>query len=447
MIVTQSGVGDFRRLSFVDEKLRKVGIVVGPAHWRGQKIQYRHRVLGLLSLLLVITYIDRVCLAIAGPRMQEELGIDPVAWGWVTGMFTLSYAAFEIPSGALGDRLGPRKVLTRIVLWWSAFTSLTGIVSNFYLLLFTRFCFGMGEAGAYPNTGVVISRWFPPLKRTSAWGVAMMASQFGGALTPFLVVPIQMRYGWRASFYVFGVLGVVWAVAWYHWFRDSPSEKRGVSKEEAAEIGVSVKAHRALPWRLAIRSRNLLSIMMLAGSYGYTLYFFQSWLPTYLVKGRGFTEIGLLLSSLPFLVGGMANCGGGFLSDLLVRKLGLKWGRRSLGLAGLGSAALFLTAAMLIEHRIWSLVFLSLSYGGITIQQPGVLGACLDIGGKYAGAVTGAMNTATYVAAFLSSVAYGYIVKSYGYDAPFLPMIAQLLISTLLWFRVDPTHDVIAEAE
>jgi MFS transporter, ACS family, glucarate transporter len=113
----------------------------------------------------------------------------------------------------------------------------------------------------------------------------------------------------------------------------------------------------------------------------------------------------------------------------------------------LGVAALFLTAVMLTEQKLWALALLSLSYGGITIQQPGVLGVCLDIGGRYAGAVTGAMNTATYVAAFLSSVVYGYIVKSYGYDAPFIPMIVLLLISALLWLRIDPAQDLISEAE
>jgi MFS transporter, ACS family, glucarate transporter len=379
--------------------------------------------------------------------MQEALHIGPVAWGWVTGVFTISYAAFEIPSGALGDRLGPRRVLTRIVVWWSVFTSLTGIVSNYYLLLLTRFCFGMGEAGAYPNTGVAISRWFPLPKRASAWGIAMMASQIGGALAPLLVVPIQMRYGWRASFYLFGLLGAGWAIVWYRWFRDSPAEMPKVGQQEVAEIGISVRSHRALPWTVGIRSGNLWGMMTMAASYGYTLYFFQSWFPTYLVKGRGFTETGLLLSSLPFFVGACANGCGGFVSDALVRRLGLKWGRRSLGLAGLGSAALFMIAVMLTEQKLWALIFLSLSYGGIAIQQPGVLGVCLDIGGKYAGAVTGAMNTATYVAAFLSSVVYGYIVKSYGYNAPFIPMIVLLLISVLLWFRIDPAQEVISEAE
>ena len=377
--------------------------------------------------------------------MQEALHLGPVEWGWVTGVFTISYAAFEIPGGALGDRLGPRRVLTRIVLWWSFFTSLTGFVSNYFVLLATRFCFGMGEAGAYPNAGVVISRWFPFSQRTSAWGIGMMASQIGGAVAPLLVVPIQMRYGWRASFYVFGFLGVGWAIAWYKWFRDFPQEMPAVSRQEVAEIGSSVQPHKALPFTVAVRSGNLWGLMTMAGSYGYTLYFFQSWFPTYLVKGRGFSETGLLLSSLPFIVGACANGCGGFTSDALVRRFGLKWGRRSLGIAGLGSAALLLTAAMLTDQKLWTLIFLSLSYGAITLQQPGVLGVCLDVGGKYAGAVTGAMNMATFVAAFLSSVAYGYIVKSYGYDAPFIPMIVLLVISASIWLTIDASREVAPE--
>jgi sugar phosphate permease len=219
-----------------------------------------------------------------------------------------------------------------------------------------------------------------------------------------------------------------------------------VSKEEVAEIDTSIRPHRAMSWTVGVRSGNLWSLMTLAASYGYTLYFFQSWFPTYLVKGRGFSETGLLLSSLPFFLGAAANGCGGFASDALERRLGLKWGRRSLGLVGLASATLFLTAAMLTEQKSWSLIFLSLSYAGITIQQPGVLGVCLDLGVRYAGAVTGAMNMATYIAALISSVAYGYIVKSYGYDAPFIPMIVLLMISALLWLKIDPTREVMPEA-
>ena len=220
-------------------------------------MKHRHGVSGLLILLFAITYIDRVCISVAGPRMQEDLGIDPIRWGWVTAMFALSYCIFEIPTGALGDRIGPRRVLTRVVLWWSAFTALTGAMSNYSLLLLTRFCFGAGEAGAFPNASIVVSRWFPPTQRASMAGVLLMASQIGGAIAPLLIVPIQIRYGWRAAFFIFGGVGVVWAAVWYAWFRDSPAEKSGVGRAELEEAaGFTPAPAHGFPWRSGVRVRN-----------------------------------------------------------------------------------------------------------------------------------------------------------------------------------------------
>src|SRR5580704_10469537 len=219
----------------------------------------RYGVAGLLILLFAITYLDRVCISVAGPRIQESLHIDPIGWGWVTGMFTLSYCLFEIPTGALGDRIGPRRVLTRIVLWWSAFTALTGAMTSYYPLLLVRFLFGAGEAGAFPNASIVVARWFPPTQRATMAGVTLMASQIGGAIAPLLVVPIQMRYGWRASFFVFGALGVIWATVWGTWFRDSPAEKSGSKPAEPIEgIELMHSGHR-FPWRMAFGSQSVLA--------------------------------------------------------------------------------------------------------------------------------------------------------------------------------------------
>ena len=410
----------------------------------GPPTNYRSRVLGLLSLLLVITYLDRVCISVAGPRMQEALHISPLAWGWVTGIFTLSYAVFEIPSGALGDRIGPRRVLTRIVLWWSAFTALTGTVTSFVPLLLTRFFFGMGEAGAFPNASVAVARWFPVHERGRAFGISLMSSQLGGAIAPLLVVPIQVHYGWRASFFVFGVLGVAWSAVWYYWFRDSPAEKSGVSQAELEETrGLVAKAHQGLPWKIALRSGNMWTTMGVAFCYVYTLYFFQSWFHTYLVKARGYSEHDLLLSSLPFLVGACANFGGGLASNVLVRRLGLTWGRRSIGVLGLGIAAASIVGVIVTQHWLGTLVLLSLAYGGITFQQPTMFAVCLDIGGEYAGAVVGAMNTAAQVGSFGGSLAFGYLVDRYGsYNVPFFPMAAFLLIGAWLWLKVDPNRPV-----
>ena len=408
-------------------------------------MKYQHRVLGLLSVLSIITYIDRVCIAVAGPRMQDSLHISPQAWGWVTSVFFLSYSAFEIPSGILGDRIGPRRVLTRIVLWWSAFTSLTGAVTSYPVLLLVRFCFGMGEAGAYPNAAVVIARWMPAARRARAWGVVWMMSQLGGALSPLLVVPIQIRYGWQASFYLFGVLGVVWGGVWYWWYRDSPAEKVGVTPAELAEIGdrSASHAHHGLPWGAAMRSGNLWRIMAIAACYVYVLAFFQSWFQTYLVRGRGFAEVDLLLSSLPYLVGAGGNLLGGFASDWLVRRFDLKSGRRLVGAVGLGVAGLALVATILTANNTHALVFLSLVYGGLTFQQPNIGAVCLDIGGRHSGAILGFMNTAANAASAVSSVIFGYLVGHFAtYTAPLLPMVVALGFGAVLWLTIDPTKEL-----
>jgi MFS family permease len=407
-------------------------------------MKYRHRVTGFLVLLFAITYIDRVCISVAGPRMQEDLGIDPVGWGWVTAMFTLSYCIFEIPTGALGDRLGPRRVLTRIVLWWSAFTALTGAASSYPLLLVTRFLFGAGEAGAFPNASIVVSRWFPARQRASMCGVMLMASQVGGGIAPLLIVPIQIRYGWRAAFFVFGFAGVVWAAAWYWWFRDSPSEKPGVSREELIDVDATpVSVHHAFPWRVALRSESVLALLGAAFCYIYVYSFFQTWFHTFLVRGRGFSEGSLMLSALPYVLAAGANLAGGAASDALVRRLGRTWGRRSLGILGLGSACLFTIGALLTESPMLTLVLLSLVYASITFQQSGVFGVCLDIGQRHAGSIVGLMNTSAQVGGLVSSIAYGYLVARFqSYDAPFVPMAIVLFIGALLWCRIDAAKEV-----
>jgi MFS family permease len=403
----------------------------------------RRGVVGLLVLLFAITYLDRVCISVAGPRMQEDLGIDPIGWGWVTGMFTLAYCLFEIPTGMLGDRLGPRRVLTRIVVWWSAFTALTGAMTSYYPLLLTRFLFGAGEAGAFPNSSVVVSRWFPPRQRATMSGVNLMASQVGGAIAPLLVLPIQMRYGWRMSFYVFGAVGLAWATVWYGWFRDSPEEKRGLVSPPSAASGSSTSPRHRFPWRVACRSTTVWSILGLAFCYVYVYNFFQTWFHTFLVRGRGFSEANLLLSALPYVVAACTNLAGGAASDSLVRRLGAKRGRRVIGATALTVAAAFTVAAMLTHHQLLTVVFLALTYGAITFQQSGVFGVCLDISGSRAGAMVGLMNTIAQVGGLAGSVLYGYIVNRTGsYDAPFIPMTALLLIGVALWVNVDASREL-----
>ena len=411
-------------------------------------MKYRHRVLILLFFLSIITYLDRVCISVAGPRMQNELGISPERWGWVVGAFTLSYAIFEIPAGAMGDRLGARAILMRIVIWWSLFTSLTGMVSGFAMLLLVRFMFGAGEAGAYPNSASVVSRWFPLKERATAQSVVWMASRIGGAISPLLVVPIQLAYGWRASFYAFGIIGVIWAVIWYRWYRNTPEERPGISTEELIEIGETPQnVPHGLPWGEALRSWNLWKIMLMYHTYCWGSYFYLSWLHTYLQKGRGLTENEMkYLSTLPFIVGAVANLFGGWLSDRLVEKRGLKFGRRSVGFTGLALSALMMLFAAMTGNKYAAVAFLTLGYGCMDCMLPSSWAVCMDVGKKYAGTVSGTMNMAGQVGSFSSSVIFGYLVVWFGsYNAPLYPMVALLLVSAIIFLFIDPTEQLIKD--
>lgn len=408
----------------------------------------RHLVLGLLFLLSIITYIDRVCISVAGPAMQKDLDITPSQFGWVVGFFAIAYALFEIPTGAMGDTIGPRKTLSRIVLWWSAFTSLTGAVSNYFVLLGVRFMFGAGEAGAYPNCAATISRWFPATERARAHGIVWMASRMGGAISPVLVIPIQAAYGWRASFFAFGFLGVAWAAVWYAWFRDNPRDQAGVTKQEIDEIGPPREAsHRGVPWRKVLKSPNLWWIMIMYHTYCWGSFFYLSWLHTFLVKGRGFDSADVLRYSwLPFAFGGVANLLGGIVSDRMVKRFGLVWGRRSVGMFGLSVSAFFIAATMFTDDKLLSVLFLALGFAGSDFMLPVAWAVCLDVGRQHAGSVSGAMNTAGQVGSFLTSVAFGYLVTYFGtYNAPLVPMAVLTAISAALWLKIDPSIQLIPD--
>jgi MFS transporter, ACS family, glucarate transporter len=412
-------------------------------------MRYRYRVLGMLFFLSVVTYLDRICIAVAGPRMQADLDLSPEKWGWVLGVFTITYALFEIPSGALGDRLGQRRLLTRIVVWWSVFTSLTGAVSSYFYLLTIRLLFGAGEAGAFPNSSGSIARWFPTVERARAQGVVWMASRVGGALTPLLVVPIQQRYGWRTSFWLLGIMGLIWASVWFAWYKDFPAEKRGVSQKELDEIGAGAQrtAHVGLPWRIALSHPNLWYIVLMYHTYCWGSYFYISWLHTYLQKGRGFSEGQMAMwSTLPFIIGACGNLVGGTVSDLLVKKYGLKLGRRSVGATGLAMAAVFMYMTALTSNNSAAALFLAIGYGCMDCMMPVAWSVCLDVGRKYTGAVTGAMNTGGQAGSFLSAVAFGYIVKGFGsYNAPLFPMATMLVVSAVLFLKIDPTKPLVPE--
>lgn len=418
-------------------------------------MKYRYRALGFLFFASLITYMDRVCISVAGPVIQTDLDLSLKQWSWVLGAFVLSYGLFEIPAGAMGDRIGPRRVLTRIVAWWSIFTILTGVVQSFRQLVVVRFLFGAGEAGAFPNFSASISRWFPLHERARAQSIVWMASRLGGAISPVLVIPMQQAFGWRATFYIFGAIGLLWATAWHIWFRDRPREKVGVSSQEITEIEAGTDglpaSHSAIgtPWRQLFSKPNLWWIMLMYHSNAWCGFFYLTWMHIFLAKGRGFTPGDLVaLSWLPFVFGALANLLGGFTSDWLVKRIGLKWGRRLLGFGGLGLATLFLTATIFTVAKVPTILFLALAYGASDFALPIAWAVCLDVGHQHAGVVTGSMNMAAQVGSFLTTVLFGYIVVWSGgnYNAPLIPIAVMSLVGTLSWLMIDPTKPLVDES-
>ena len=175
----------------------------------------RYRVLALAVLLAGITYLDRVCISLTAPSMMRDLGMSKVQMSLVFSAFTLAYGLFEIPTGWWGDRIGTRRVLARIVIWWSSFTMFTAGAFSYVSLLVIRFLFGVGEAGAWPNAAKTFSRWFPVTERGTAQGIFFMGAHLAGGLTPLLVTAMLTRMHWRFVFIVFGAIGFVWAATWF----------------------------------------------------------------------------------------------------------------------------------------------------------------------------------------------------------------------------------------
>ncbi len=404
--------------------------------------------MALLCVLGVILYLDRICISLALPAIQKDLEIEPELLGWISVAFSISYAVFEIPTGHLGDRYGARSVLARITIVWSVFTALTGAAVGFVSLLITRFLFGAGEAGAWPNVSGVVSRWFPAHSRARAMGVFGAATAIGGSLSPLIVIPIQQAYGWRFSFFVFAAVGVLWAVAWYGWFRNSPTEK-GVSPEELAELGrVQPQAEHGLRWSVALRQRTIWGLIWMDFAHIYQAFFAVFWMPTFLTKGRAFTEDDLKWTALVWVGAIAGNLVGGVISDAAARAFGRRVGRRAVGLAGMLINTLLLALVALTSEK--EIAIGALTLVGITsgVFQANAFATCIDIGGRHVGTVAGVMNTAGQLGGAASAIAFGYLVKlGDSYDLPVFVMSAVTLAGAFGWFLIDAGTPLVADED
>jgi MFS family permease len=407
----------------------------------------------MLSLLGVITYLDRTCISVTASGMMRDLNLSSVQMGVVFSAFTLAYAIFEIPSGSWGDHYGTRKVLSRIVVWWSAFTVLTGFAFNYSSLLVTRFLFGAGEAGAWPNVARTAARWFPRSSRGRAQAFFFVGCHLSGGLTPLLVTALLGWMNWQAVFWIFGSVGFVWALAWFLWFRDEPSEHRAVGQAELEFIRVGRSNAKPLPhnwatWGPLLRNRNVLFICLMYFTQAYAFNFYVTWLPTYLRQQRGFSSFTLgFLSGLPLILSVIADFSGGFTTDKLVKRMGLRAGRSLVGVASLVAAGICLIAGAHTENAVLAAVMISCAGACANFLLPAAWGTCIDIAGDNSGLVSACMNTAGQVGGFLSPLVLALMLRHFSSWTPGLYLTGVLyLLGALCWLAIDAGKPIWKEA-
>jgi MFS family permease len=409
----------------------------------------RHAVLGLTVAAYMITYIDRVVISAAVPSIQHELGFSLVTVGWILGAYQVAYAVFQIPGGWLGDRFGPRRALSAIVVWWSAFTAFTAVTWSAASMIVCRFLFGMGEAGAFPIATRSLSRWMLPAERGFAQGVTHAGSRLGGALTPVIVGFLIAHFGWRAPFYVCAVLGLIGAPAWFALYRVPPGELLwvipAVRELSAAALGTAAaREHRAVPWGQILAHRQMWLLAAMYFCYGYDIGIFLSWFPKYLHDAHGFNlaQMGIY-ASLPLFAGVAGDVCGGWFSDLLLKRTGnLKLARRLVAIVGFLIATLAIPLACVASEPLVSVGYFCVAVFGIELTVGVSWALTLDLGGEYAGSVSAVMNTLGNLGAAIAAALTGYIVTASGWDSAFFVLAGLSLLAAGLFTRIDASQRV-----
>jgi MFS family permease len=407
----------------------------------------RSRVLAFAFTLTAITYLDRICISAAAPFIMRDLSLTALEMSVVFSAFTLAYSLFEVPSGWLGDLRGPHRVLTRIVVWWSAFTMLTGFAQGFRSLVVIRFLFGAGEAGAFPNVARSLSRWFPVRERGRAQGVALLGSRVGGMLSVPLALLVINAWGWRSSFVIFGLTGIVWAVAWHAWYRDRPEDHPRMTASELAWIQQdgAPAPPSAVPWHALFTTRNLYAICAMYFAFGYGLYFYFTWLPTYLIQELGFSPLaGGAFAALPFFLAGLADVSGGWLTDRLSHRFGLRIGRCYLGFVAFFTCGLLLFTSTLIGDAVAKAVLLALALASADFGLSAAWAVCLDIAPDHGGVMTGWMNTFGNLGGLFGPIVVGYAIDRWqSWTIPFYIAAVMYVVGALAWLVIDPTRTLV----
>jgi len=406
----------------------------------------RHKMVGGTFILAMIVLFDRILISVAKDPIASDLSLNDKQMGWVLSIFALGYALFQTPSGFLADKFGARRVLTAVVSLWSFFTALTGAVWNFASLIVVRFLFGMGEAGAFPSMARAIFKWIPIRERGIVNGINFSGGRIGAAIALPLVAGLIEFTSWRMSFVILGLIGIVWAVIWYIWFRDSPSKHPGISEKELRYIEDNIQQPTAnlenekISFGKMFKSKTMWLIMGQYFSSNFTFFFCLTWMFPHLKATYNLESIEAgFYSSAPLIFGALGNWVSGWMVDYIYRKKRWELSRKLPAIIGFSLATIGIIASIYMKEVNGAVIFLSIAVFGADMTLSPSWSACVDIGKEHSGTVSGTMNMAGNLGSFFTALAFPYLLSMTGSGTPFFFVAAALnLLAILLWLAIKP---------
>ena len=412
----------------------------------------RWNILALLTLISVITYVDRVNISVAARQMMPALGLTQLQMGYVFSAFVLGYALFQIPGGWLGDRWGSRLVLTGAVLWWSLFTACTALADTLPTaqwlgilgsLILVRFLIGVGEAAALPNFNRSVANWFPLRERGLGMGVSIGGIGVGSAVTPPIVAWLMVNYGWQSAFYAAGLVGLVIAALWGWYATDRPEQHRGVNATELAVITETTPSPAGppepVPWSAFLRTPTIWWIVLSYTGLGYVAYVYMSWFYLYLVNERGFGVLrGAFFASGPFLAITVLCPLGGWVTDRLSASLGVNNGRARVGCAGMLLSGACIVAGTQIAEPYAAVTMLSLGAGFLYFTVGAFWASTIDLAPRHSGTLSGIMNTGANVGGTISPTLTPWLAEQFGWNVSLGFAAGIAILGGLLWLLIRP---------
>ena len=416
-------------------------------------------ILAVICFMYLITYMDRTNISVVAPSIMKEYGFNKITMGVIFSAFTWAYALGQVPGGLIGDRFGPHKVLTAIVTYWSFMTMITANAIGYTSFLVIRFLFGIGEAGAFPTATRAMQLWFPKSERGFVQGLTHSFSRFGAAIVPPITVAVMVAFGWRSVFYIFGLAGVVWAFIFFVVYKNIPEDHKWVNKAELAHIRgldaagninqpINIKKKPTIPWKNLLSTPNMWFIMMAYFCYNYCLYFYLTWLPSYLTAYRGFSLVKMgIYASLPLFAGVIGDTVGGLVTDKILAKTGnMKFARKVVAIPAMLLSAAFLYPAATTTNPFTAVYCLAASMFFLECVIGPAWAVPMDVGGEYSGTVSGMMNMAGNTGGALSPIVFGILVEGGSWTAPFYVEAGLLCFGAFVWaFLLNTEKSVITK--